>query len=51
MYYSSYDEAWLRRLTDNMQRSPDGSWCIFDNTASGAPAANTLDLQNEIPGL
>lgn len=48
MYYSSYDEALLRRLALRMRvASAEGAevWCIFDNTASGAAAGDALRLQ------
>lgn len=43
MYFSSYDEAYLRDVADWLQ-GRDG-WCIFDNTASGAAILNALQLQ------
>ena len=46
-YWSSYDDAWLDalalRLRDAAASATD-TWCIFDNTASGAAAANALSL-------
>ena len=46
MYYSAYEEAALRALAEDI-RSAHASevWCVFDNTTSGAAAANALDLQ------
>ena len=46
-YYSSYEPAYLAALADRLRsqlRAGAGVWCIFDNTASGAAAANALDL-------
>lgn len=51
MYYSSYDAALLEGLTNDLQSSPAAEiWCIFDNTTSGAAAANALALQNLLGG-
>lgn len=46
-YWSRYDNAWLLGRAQELLRWPDRSdiWCIFDNTASGAAAANALQLQ------
>jgi uncharacterized protein YecE (DUF72 family) len=46
-YYSSYEPAYLAALAQRLlaaQREGARVWCIFDNTASGAAAANALDL-------
>ena len=46
-YYSSYAPAFLEALADRLvahRRAGTRSWCIFDNTASGAAAANALEL-------
>jgi len=43
MYFSAYDEAYLRSVADWLQ-GRDG-WCIFDNTASGAAILNAVQLQ------
>lgn len=48
MYRSSYDHARLLGYT-SMLNEPDGSgqtWCIFDNTASGAAVGNARDLRD-----
>jgi uncharacterized protein YecE (DUF72 family) len=48
MYYSPYETAQLQALADRMlQAQADGAevWCLFDNTASGAAAADALQLQ------
>ena len=43
-YYSEYDDAALRAVAARLRASRCPSWCIFDNTASGAATANALDL-------
>jgi uncharacterized protein YecE (DUF72 family) len=43
MYYSSYDEAYLRSVAAWL--SDRHGWCIFDNTASGAAILNALQLR------
>jgi len=52
VYYSSYDNAYLAQLADDMAthaRHGRTVWCIFDNTASGAAVPNALAVQK--PGL
>lgn len=48
VYYSSYEapilQALARRILDAEQEGAE-VWCIFDNTASGAAAADALALQ------
>jgi uncharacterized protein YecE (DUF72 family) len=47
MYYSPYDGGYLAGVASRLashQRAGIPSWCIFDNTASGAAAANALEL-------
>lgn len=47
MYHSSYDEAFLDRLAEEIRdclRSGKKVWCVFDNTASGAAQPNALSL-------
>jgi uncharacterized protein YecE (DUF72 family) len=47
MYFSPYGEAFLARIASHaraLSRSRTPCWCIFDNTGSGAAAANALDL-------
>ncbi|HEY2752188.1 DUF72 domain-containing protein [Phenylobacterium sp.] len=44
-YYSSYPPEALDHLAAALaQRAPESTWCIFDNTASGAAVANALAL-------
>ena len=46
MYYSAYDAAAIDALAAAMAAAPaQETWCMFDNTTSGAAAANALDLQ------
>jgi uncharacterized protein YecE (DUF72 family) len=47
VYYSSYEAPLLQALARRLQvAEAEGAetWCIFDNTASGAAAGNALDL-------
>jgi uncharacterized protein YecE (DUF72 family) len=52
MYWSSYDAASLEGLANDLRASSAAadSWCIFDNTTSGAAAANAATLQNLLGG-
>jgi len=46
-YYSAYSDDFLSRLAEEFSRlskSTTATWCIFDNTASGAALGNALDL-------
>lgn len=46
IYYSDYSAEFLDALALELQtQAAAGSWCIFDNTASGAALLNALDLQ------
>ena len=45
LYYSAYGEAFLHDLAARLRASDAPTWCVFDNTASGAAAANALSLQ------
>ena len=47
VYYSDYDTAALQALgqqLDNQRRLGIPTWCIFDNTASGAALGNALAM-------
>lgn len=47
MYYSSYDESYLRGVADELKRhhaNAQQAWCIFDNTAHGFATTNALRL-------
>jgi len=43
-YFSPYSAADLERLAGAISASAVDTWCIFDNTGSGAAAGNALDL-------
>jgi uncharacterized protein YecE (DUF72 family) len=48
VYYSAYKPRQLRALADDIAAEQDAgvkSWCIFDNTASGAALADALQFQ------
>jgi uncharacterized protein YecE (DUF72 family) len=47
MYYSNYDDAYLKSLAAQLRidASVTDAWCIFDNTAAGFALSNALDLQ------
>jgi uncharacterized protein YecE (DUF72 family) len=45
MYYSSYDDDYLAALAEAVRHADGEAWVIFDNTTSGAAAANALTLQ------
>jgi uncharacterized protein YecE (DUF72 family) len=47
-YFSPYSGATLHRLADEIKAQKAETWCIFDNTGSGAAAANALDLSATI---
>jgi uncharacterized protein YecE (DUF72 family) len=49
-YWSPYSEEFLAALTASIGqvRSADEVWCVFDNTASGAAAANALELSERL---
>ena len=51
MYYSAYGPAYLAALKARMADSPASqTWCVFDNTTSGAAAANALSLLRAVGG-
>ncbi len=43
-YYSAYEAAYLAALAAKLSAASVETWCIFDNTASGAAAGNALEL-------
>jgi uncharacterized protein YecE (DUF72 family) len=48
MYYSDYDAAFLDALSAALRAgTTEETWCIFDNTVSGAAAGNALTMQTE----
>ena len=49
IYYSDYPPEFLAALSTELRTGvAAGSWCIFDNTASGAALLNALDLQQRL---
>jgi uncharacterized protein YecE (DUF72 family) len=47
VYYSDYDEAWLTNLATAIRKDFGAeTWCIFDNTASGAAIKNAQTLKS-----
>ena len=44
IYYSAYEPACLSALADRLRQRGAETWCIFDNTASGAALGNALEL-------
>ncbi len=49
MYATPYDTAELTRLAQSLTAdAADRAWCMFDNTMSGAAAANGLDLMGRL---
>jgi uncharacterized protein YecE (DUF72 family) len=51
MYYSSYDDEYLGALALRLRELAAAArdvWCIFDNTAHGAAAANALSLLDRL---
>ena len=49
MYFSAYGPDAVRRLARRLRSvRSDDAWCIFDNTASGAAAADALELAAQL---
>lgn len=50
VYYSSYDDAFLRKLTRRLLKEgkTKEAWCIFDNTTLGAAIPNALFLSERV---
>ncbi|MCM2463618.1 DUF72 domain-containing protein [Pseudomonas sp. CG7] len=45
IYYSPYEETWLKQFAQQLKSAADTpTWCIFDNTASGAATPDALRL-------
>jgi uncharacterized protein YecE (DUF72 family) len=44
MYYSSYSKPYLTQLAARLAARGVETWCIFDNTASGAACENALQV-------
>lgn len=52
MYFSAYDEADLAALAKELSATAAREvWCMFDNTAAGAAAADALTLQRFLRAL
>ena len=54
VYYSAYDDAQLAALgkqIDHDHAANCNSWCIFDNTASGAALGDAMKLQSRLSKL
>jgi len=47
-YFSRYEPDALDRLAAALRADARETWCIFDNTGSGAAAANALELQARV---
>jgi uncharacterized protein YecE (DUF72 family) len=50
-YYSGYDTAYLEALTRRLSTASVETWCMFDNTASGAAAGDALRLLERLSGV
>ncbi|MFJ2479803.1 DUF72 domain-containing protein [Pseudomonas sp. NPDC087598] len=51
IYHSAYDLPYLQQLAQALQVATEqgvATWCIFDNTASGAAIGNALSLAKEL---
>ncbi|MDO9338666.1 MAG: DUF72 domain-containing protein [Caulobacter sp.] len=48
MYFSPYEAERLDALAAALRTGPAEAWCIFDNTASGAAAADALALKGRL---
>lgn len=45
VYYDSYGPEVIARLAEDIRTAGVEAWCVFDNTVSGAAAANALELR------
>ena len=50
MYYSAYSEEYLADLASRLDAAPAPTWCIFDNTASGAATADAFAVLDRLRG-
>jgi len=48
VYWSRYEVSDLDRLAREIRDGAVRTWCIFDNTASGAAAANALEMASRL---
>ena len=48
MYWSAYEDDYLKRLSDLLRARPRpvDAWCVFDNTAGGAALGNACTLRD-----
>jgi uncharacterized protein YecE (DUF72 family) len=47
MYYSAYEEHFLRQLAERLRAGAAAeAWCFFDNTVSGAALGDALVVKN-----
>jgi uncharacterized protein YecE (DUF72 family) len=44
IYYSKYEPAEVRHYAGMLSAATPDSWCVFDNTASGAALVNALEM-------
>ena len=51
MYRSSYSEPYLSHLAKMLIEPAGETWCIFDNTASGAGCENALQLMKRLDSI
>ena len=52
-YWSQYTADWIDARARELRRWPAeaDTWCVFDNTASGAALANALELRSAMQGV
>ena len=48
LYYSEYEPSYVDALATELLAWPADAWCVFDNTVSGAAAANALQLRERL---
>jgi uncharacterized protein YecE (DUF72 family) len=49
MYYSDYGSPFIAELVGQLRSgTASETWCVFDNTASGAAMGNALDLAEQL---
>jgi uncharacterized protein YecE (DUF72 family) len=46
IYYSQYNATELQAYATILRNAARDSWCIFDNTASGAALVNALEMRD-----
>jgi uncharacterized protein YecE (DUF72 family) len=49
-YHSPYPREYLETVADRLRAEPVETWCIFDNTASGAALGNALEVRDLLTG-